>query len=153
MTDYQPVPIPAHLPRKLTLTLWDFSWYVRTGPGEPFEDLDRAAAEAVARGYNTVRICAMPFLLFGSGIDTSALELDRLGGDYAQNVRWYDVKAPTTIDARAHLLELFRVLKRHDISAMIRRASAISSSENCEKSFLRSASRALNSNTSSGGVS
>ena len=89
MTDYQPVPIPAHLPRKLTLTLWDFSWYVRTGPGEPFEDLDRAAAEAVARGYNTVRICAMPFLLFGSGIDTSALELDRLGGDYAQNVRWY----------------------------------------------------------------
>ena len=119
MTDYQPVPIPAHLPRKLTLTLWDFSWYVRTGPGEPFEDLDRAAAEAVARGYNTVRICAMPFLLFGSGIDTSALELDRLGGDYAQNVRWYDVKAPTTIDARAHLLELFRVLKRHDMYVIL----------------------------------
>ena len=68
---YRPVRLPAHLPARLTITLWDFSWYVRTGPGEPFEDLDRAFAEAVERGYNTVRICAMPFLLFGSGLDTS----------------------------------------------------------------------------------
>ena len=77
---YRPVPIPAHLPPRLTITLWDFSWYVRTGPGEPFEDLDRAFTEAVQRGYNTVRICAMPFLLFGSGLDTSALRLGPLGG-------------------------------------------------------------------------
>ncbi|WP_323985973.1 cellulase-like family protein [Microbacterium plantarum] len=116
---YVPVPIPAHLPEKLTITLWDFSWYVRTGAGEPFEDLDAAAADAVARGYNTVRICAMPFLLFGTDIDTSDLELDRLGGDYAQNVRWYDVASPTRIDARAHLLELFRVLKRHDMFVIL----------------------------------
>ena len=55
-----PVPLPSQLPPRLTITLWDFSWYVRTGPGEPFEDLDTAFAEAVERGYNTVRICAMP---------------------------------------------------------------------------------------------
>lgn len=116
---YTPVPIPDHLPEKLTITLWDFSWYVRTGEGEPFEDLDRAAAEAVERGYNTVRICAMPFLLFGSGLDTSELDLDRLGGDYAQNVRWYDVAAPTRIDARAHLLHLFEVLKRHEMYVIL----------------------------------
>lgn len=112
--NYQPVPIPSHLPEKLTLTLWDFSWYVRTGPSEPFADLDRAFAEAVARGYNTVRICAMPFLIFGSGLDTSAITLDRLGGTYAQRVRWYDVKSPTTIDAQSHLLNLFRAAERHD---------------------------------------
>ena len=59
---YSPVPIPTHLPSKLNITLWDFSWYVRRarrairGP--------RPAVEAVERGYNTVRICAMPFLLF-----------------------------------------------------------------------------------------
>ena len=44
---YRPVRRPAHLPERLTITLWDFSWYVRTGPGEPFEDLDRAFADAV----------------------------------------------------------------------------------------------------------
>jgi hypothetical protein len=66
------------LPDRLTITLWDFSWYVRTGEGEPFADLDAAFAQAVERGYNTVRICAMPFLLFGSGLDTSALTLGPL---------------------------------------------------------------------------
>lgn len=119
MNDYRPVPIPAHLPDKLTISLWDFSWYVRTGSGEPFEDLDRSVAEAVERGYNAVRICAMPFLLFGSGLDTSALRLDRLGGEYAQRVRWYDVGAPTVIDAREHLLALFRALDAHGLVAVL----------------------------------
>lgn len=110
---YVPVPIPAHLPDKLTITLWDFSWYVRTGPGEPFADLDAAFAGAVERGYNTIRICAMPYLLFGSGLDTSAVRLGSLGGAYGQRVRWYDVHSPTVIDGRAHLLALFEAARRH----------------------------------------
>jgi hypothetical protein len=116
---YTPVPLADHLPSRLTITLWDFSWYVRTGPGEPFEDLEQAVADAAARGYNTVRICAMPFLLFGSGLDTSALELDRLGGEYAQGVRWYDVKSRTVLDARAHLLRLFRAVDAHDMFVIV----------------------------------
>ena len=109
-----PVPLPAHLPERLTITLWDFSWYVRTGPDEPFEDLDRAFAEAVERGYNTIRICAMPYLLFGSGLDTSALRLGPLGNGYGSRTRWYDVEQPTTIDARAQLVALFEAARRHD---------------------------------------
>ena len=81
----------TRLPERLAMTLWDFSWYVRTGPGEPFEDLDAAFAKAVDLGYNAVRICAMPFLLFRSGLDTTELRLGPLGGGYAQRMRWYDV--------------------------------------------------------------
>ncbi len=109
-----PVARPTHLPDTLKITLWDFTWYTRTGPGEPFADLDRAFTEAVERGYNTVRICAMPYLLFGSGLDTATLRLGPLGGDYGQRVRWYDVRATTEIDARAHLLALFEAARRHD---------------------------------------
>ncbi|MFD7918563.1 cellulase-like family protein [Streptomyces sp. NPDC059740] len=109
-----PTAPPAHLPARLTLTLWDFTWYTRTGPGEPFADLDRAFAEAVERGYNTVRVCAMPYLLFGSGLDTTALRLGPLGGGLGQRTRWYDVRAGTTIDARARLLQLFEAARRHD---------------------------------------
>jgi hypothetical protein len=65
--------VHPRLPDQLTITLWDFSWYTRTGPGQAFEDLDRAFGEAVERGYNTVRICAMPFLLFGSRLPTDDL--------------------------------------------------------------------------------
>lgn len=114
-----PVPLADHLPDRMTISLWDFTWYTRTGPGEPFEDLDAAFARAVELGYDTVRICAMPFLLFGSGLDTSKVELGPLGGDYGQGTRWYDVKHTTTIDAREHLLELFRAADRHDCFVIV----------------------------------
>jgi hypothetical protein len=114
-----PTPLPGHLPRALTITLWDFTWYTRTGPGEPFADLDRAFAEAADRGYNTIRVCAMPLLLFGTGIDTSRLRLEPLGGGYGQRVRWYDVRAATEIDGRAHLLALFEAARRHDFYVIL----------------------------------
>lgn len=42
-------PVPAHLPKRLAITLWDFSWYTRAGVGEPYEDLDAACADAASR--------------------------------------------------------------------------------------------------------
>lgn len=101
------------------ICLWDFSWYVRTAPGDCFDDLDRACAETVERGFTTVRICAMPFLLFGSGLDTSALRLGPLPNGVGQGTRWYDVPAETTIDARAHLLALFEACRRHGLDVIV----------------------------------
>ncbi|WP_218125351.1 cellulase-like family protein [Glycomyces harbinensis] len=108
----------SHLPERLAISLWDFSWYVRTGPGEPFEDLDAAFARAVDLGYNAVRICAMPFLLFRSGLDTTALRLEALGDGYGSRVRWYDLASPTVIDAKSHLLDFFRAADRHGVTVI-----------------------------------
>ncbi|MFE5337333.1 cellulase-like family protein [Isoptericola sp. NPDC056573] len=106
--------VPSHLPSRLTISLWDFTWYTRTTPGEPFADLDVAFEQAVERGYNTVRICAMPFLLFGDhGIDTAALRFTSMGGDVGVRTRWYDAAGGAVLDGRAHLLELFRAAERH----------------------------------------
>jgi hypothetical protein len=105
--------------RPMTITLWDFTWYTRSGPGQPFHDLDAAFRQAVERGYDTVRICAMPFLLFGSGLDSSALRFGGLGGEYGQRTRWYDVPESPPIDGRARLLELFRAARRHDCRVIV----------------------------------
>jgi hypothetical protein len=107
--------VPQHLPPRLTITLWDFSWYTRTGAGDAFDDLDRVCAEARERGYNTVRICAMPFLLFGSGLDSSRMGFEPLGGGLGHRTRWYDVRAETVLDARQHLADLFDAVERHDL--------------------------------------
>lgn len=115
-----PVAPPAHLPGTLAICLWDFSWYTRTGPGEPFADLDKAFAETVERGYNTIRVCAMPLLLFGPGGPRGPLTLGPLGGRYGQGLRWYDVRATTTLpDPRAHLLALFEAARRHDVHVIL----------------------------------
>lgn len=110
----RPTGTPDHLPPRLTISLWDFSWYTRTQDGEPFADLDRAFAEAVERGYNTVRVCAMPFLLFGDHeIDTRSLRMVSMGGGVGQRTRWYDAVGGATIDGRTQLLDLFRAAERH----------------------------------------
>lgn len=83
----------SRLPRKLTLTMWDFSWYTMTLPGEPYHDLAARCKEAADRGYNTIRICAMPFLLFtAEGKRPGPLHFGSLG-------KWDSVPAGITAAA------------------------------------------------------
>jgi len=99
--------VRKHQPR-LSISLWDFSWYTQTMPGEPFHDLAAVFAQAVERGYNTVRICAAPLLLFGEhDIDTRHLRFAQVGNDVGQGTRWYDVAGGAVIDLRARLVSLF----------------------------------------------
>lgn len=106
--------IPEHLPQRLTITMWDFSWYTMTAPGEPYSDLEARFAEAVERGYNTIRICAMPYFLFtAEGKRPGPLRLGSLG-QIGQRTRWYNCQGGVELDGHAHLLELFRQARRHD---------------------------------------
>ena len=115
--------VPAHLPQRLTISLWDFSWYTRGGIGEPYADLDAAVADAASLGYNALRICAAPLLLFGGlGLDDLAADLaiEGLGaapdeGFYGQGTRWYDVPGGSSIDLMARLLALFDAAERHGL--------------------------------------
>lgn len=116
-------PVPEHLPRRLTITLWDFSWYTQAGPGEPYADLDAAVAEAASLGYNAIRICAAPLLLFGGlGLYDVARDLEiggigpsPLGGYFGRRTRWYDTPGGYRIDLRARLLALFESAAAHDM--------------------------------------
>ncbi|MFC7596543.1 cellulase-like family protein [Terrabacter sp. GCM10028922] len=115
MSPTHPIGVPSHLPPRLTITLWDFSWYTMASTHEPFHDLDAAFDEAVARGYNTVRICAMPYLLFGEhGIDTTALPFASMGDGVGFGTRWYDVTGGVVLDGRRRLTDLFEAARRHD---------------------------------------
>ncbi len=119
--------VPEHLPARLAITLWDFSWYTRAGTGEPFEDLDRAMAESVDRGYNAVRICAAPLLVAGGlGLDELAADLpiEGLGaapdgGYYGRRTRWYDAPGGYRIDVRSRLFELLEAARRHGVSVIL----------------------------------
>ncbi|MGO4586746.1 cellulase-like family protein [Arthrobacter sp. 2RAF6] len=115
-----PLRLPAHLPDRLRICLWDFSWYTQTTPGEPFEDLDRAFRELVDRGYNTIRICAAPILLFGEhGIDTSTLRFAAVGDSVGEGTRWYNVQGGAVLDLKEHLLALFEAARRHDVYVIV----------------------------------
>ena len=110
----------TELPRRLTVCLWDFTWFTQTRPGEPFHDLDAALRQTVERGYNTVRICAAPLLLFGDHeLDTSALRFARIADGVGQGTRWYNVEGGDTLDLGARLLELFRLARKHGVVVIV----------------------------------
>ncbi|WP_256762462.1 cellulase-like family protein [Cohnella sp. WQ 127256] len=101
------------LPRKLTITMWDFSWYTMTMPGEPYHDLSARFQEAVDRGYNSIRICAMPYLLFtAEGKRDGPLKFGNLG-QVGKRTRWYNCQGGATLNGHAHLLELFKQAKAY----------------------------------------
>ncbi|WP_105565703.1 cellulase-like family protein [Microbacterium halophytorum] len=118
--------IPAHLPARLAITLWDFSWYTQAGPGQPYADLEAAVADAASLGYNAIRICAAPMLLFGGlGLDEMAagLEIEGLGvapsGHYGQRTRWYDTPGGYRVDMYRRTLELFEAARRHGMVVLL----------------------------------
>ncbi|MGI5423637.1 cellulase-like family protein [Streptomyces sp. CA-179760] len=115
MTSHRQAPT-----ERLAITLWDFSWYTQAGPGEPFADLDRAFAEAVERGFNTVRVCAMPFLLFSGRVDApESPRIRGLGEQFGQRTRWYNVHGGYPLDGRRRLVELFEAAARHDCRVIV----------------------------------
>lgn len=118
---------PAHLPERLTVCLWDFSWYTRAGSGDPYEDVDKAMSETAARGYNAVRICAAPLLLAGGlGLEKLArtLPIEGLGaapggGYYGQRTRWYDAPGGYELDVHARFFALLTSAKKHGIFVIL----------------------------------
>lgn len=119
--------IPNHLPDRLTICLWDFSWYTRAGAGEPYADLAAALDETVARGYTTLRICAAPLLLYGGlGLDDLAgdLAIEGLGprpggGHYGARTRWYDVPGGYRIALRERFFALLQGARDRGLSVIL----------------------------------
>lgn len=104
---------------RLAISLWDFSWYTRAGPGEPFEDIDAAFDQLLERGFNAVRICAMPFLLFSGLVPTQELTVAGLGAEYGQRTRWYDVRGGYALQPLSRIEALFDSAARHSVRVIV----------------------------------
>lgn len=119
MSGARPPGVPGHLPPRLAITLWDFSWYTRAG--DVFLDLAARFAEARDRGYNAIRVCAMPLLLFGEHDlpDRSALTVSGMGNGFGAGTRWYDGRATATFDPLTRLAELFDLAARFEMVVIL----------------------------------
>ncbi|GIH15150.1 cellulase-like family protein [Rugosimonospora africana] len=104
---------------RLAISLWDFSWYTQAGPGEPFENLDEAFDQLLDRGFNAVRICALPFLLFSGRVPDTDLTVCGLGHDYGQRTRWYNVRGGYPLRPLDRLEQLFDSAGRHGVRVIV----------------------------------
>lgn len=131
-TDKLTGPVPSGRPQRMAIVLWDFSWFSAAHAGGPFEDLSEAFNQAQARGYNTIRICAAPMLLFGAEPEgraaadrlSTALEVEGLGiapdgGHYGRGTRWYDTPGGYTLDVRSRFFTLLEEAKARGMSVIL----------------------------------
>ncbi|WP_062464067.1 cellulase-like family protein [Demequina soli] len=106
---------------RLAISLWDFSWYTRAT--DAYADLDDAVAQAVARGYNALRICAAPLLLAGGHGLPEELGVTSLGawpgGRRGAGTRWYDVPRDATVHLRRRLFALLEAAARHGVRVIL----------------------------------
>jgi hypothetical protein len=113
------VPAGPASQHRLAISLWDFSWYTQAGPGEPFADIDAAFAQAAERGFNTVRICAAPFLLFSGRVAPQEWTVTGLGGQFGQRTRWYNVRGGYRLNLLSRLEDLLTAARRHGFFVII----------------------------------
>lgn len=104
---------------RMAISLWDFSWYTQAGPGDPFEDLDATFRQLVERGFNTIRVCAMPFLLFSGRVAEAEHTVCGMGEQYGQRTRWYNVRGGYPLNARHRLEALFDGARRHGVRVIV----------------------------------
>jgi hypothetical protein len=59
-----PGDVRAHLvPPRLTIAMWDFSWWYQHHPGGYYENFALVMDQLIERGFNTVRIDAFPLVI------------------------------------------------------------------------------------------
>ncbi len=106
--------VPISLQHKpLAIAMWDFSWILRHHRYGEFENWDRVLEGLVDRGYNAIRIDAMPQLV-ASDSDGNIVEEYRCIKDGWTPSLWGN-DFTTTIRPREALLEFLPICKKYGI--------------------------------------
>jgi len=100
-------------PNRLTIAMWDTAYMARRNSNDPFRDWDRALDDAKERGFNTIRIDALP-----SVIDPHNLDLEYTWPDKSKEqpfMPWMWINSYTNKPGR-DLIEFIQLANRKNIN-------------------------------------
>jgi len=108
--------IPGHLPRKLSIDLWIWSWITAATPGEPYHDLDRCMSEARDRGFNAVRVDAgLNWAFKPDGSPRGPMEFGPWIAGHGWNFSTVNARGGGRHDVLERLIHLFELARRHGV--------------------------------------
>jgi hypothetical protein len=102
-------------PKRLTIAMWDYSWMWGHCPGGYLEDYERSFDELKERGFNTVRIDALPLILHQlkeKGKDSYTKEVDPMA-NWGFTTRKFDYPV------RANLLEFMKLAEEKGVYVIL----------------------------------
>jgi Sugar-binding cellulase-like len=96
--------------KRLSISMWDFSWLMAHGPGGAYADLERRVAEAAERGYNTLRVDCFPSRILER---ESTFKKNWTAG--ANLPRWGEIPADYTCNVRKQVAALADHCRKYDV--------------------------------------
>ena len=108
--------VPDHLPRKLSIDCWIWSWIVSATPGEPYDDLERCIVELKGRGFNAVRVETGLNWAFGlDGRPRGPMTFGPWIAGHGWNFSTVNSRGGGCLDILERLLHLFELARRYGV--------------------------------------
>ena len=119
-SDGRPPGVPAHLPRRLAISSWIWSWATYALPGEPYGDLERAMVELTARGFNAIRVDAgLNWCFRLDGTPRGEMEFGPWAAGVSSNLSTVNHRGGGRHDALKRLVRLIELAKKHDVYVIL----------------------------------
>lgn len=112
---------------RLSISMWDFSWLMAHYPGGAYQDLEQRVAEAVDRGYNTLRVDCFPSRI----LESESTFPTRNWAPVVNLPMWGEIAVTHTCNVRKEVANLAALCRKHgmwlgldswDVSHMFRSA-------------------------------
>ncbi len=121
----QETSIPAHLPKKLTISLWQWNYFYGIKEGEYFHDLEKCFTELKDRGFNTIRVDSGTGLCHdvdGKRRGQISLHEPFPGFSTLREIDMrtdMDTQGGCRVDIMEKVIELFELAKKYDVKVIL----------------------------------
>src|ERR1035437_9233036 len=110
------VTIPEHLPPRLTIAQFLWTWLIDITPGGAYDDLDRVFNDCDERHHNCIRADAgLNWAFDQQGRPRGAIELLPWAPGVCDNMRGVSSNTPVKYDVLERVLKMFESAKKHNV--------------------------------------
>ncbi len=118
--DSVPPGVPAHLPKKLAISCWIWSWVTYALPDEPYGDLERCVAGLQERGFNAVRVDAgLNWCFRSDGTPRGEMTFGPWAAGASGNLSTVNHRGGGRHDVLRRVLRLMELAKQYDIYVIL----------------------------------
>ncbi len=112
--------LPVHLPAKLSICCWIWSWITSATEGEPYHDLDGCMAGLKERGFNAVRVEAgLNWAFRADGSPRGQVAFRPWIAGYGWNFSTVNSRGGGRHDVLQRLVALFESARRHGVYVIL----------------------------------
>lgn len=112
----RPSKIPNHLPDRLAISCWQFTWISCALPDEPYHDLEAAVIGLKERGFNAVRLDAgYDWCFTADGKPRGEMEFRAMIGGQNDRIRCKNGRGGARFDVLQRVIRLMELAKKHGV--------------------------------------